>query len=269
LGFSVLMSIYKGEDQNYFNSALQSIWDFQSLRPNEIILVQDGVLTKSLHRVIESWKKKIGNSLIVVCLPKNVGLAKALNKGIEHCKYELIARMDTDDISLPNRFEVQYNYMNNNENISVCGSYIEEFHNEEDKGCVIRYPIKNRNIYKFSKLRSPICHPACMFRKVDILKVGGYPNLRLGQDYGLWILLLSRGFLLSNIPKVLLKLRVAGNFMSRRGYESLKYEVKIIRLQYDENMINFYEFGLLLVVRSVVRLSPVFLKKIMYRFLRK
>ena len=127
--FSVLMSIYKKEEPKYFNRAMQSIWDEQTVKPDEIVLVQDGPLTDGLYKAIDEWKAKIGEVFKTVPLEKNVGLGEALNAGIKHCSYELIARMD---ISIPNRFEKQLKAFENND-IDICSSWVSEFDSDENE----------------------------------------------------------------------------------------------------------------------------------------
>ncbi len=267
---SVLMSIYKKEDSEYFNIAMKSIWDDQILKPSEIILVEDGKLTEVLYSTIKKWKEKLKQVLVIVPLEENIGFAKALNIGLDYCTQELIIRMDTDDISMPNRFKIQYEYMQENKDISASGTYIEEFdQNNKKYKNILKLPLENKELKKFVKLRSPICHPSSIFRKQDILEVGRYPELRLGQDYALWSVLLARGYTISNIPKVLLKLRTSSDFFKRRGWDSFKYEVAVMKLQYDENLINIFELIKAFGLRLILRLSPVFLKKIAYKILRK
>jgi len=268
--FSVLMSIYKKENPKYFDIAMQSIWDNQTLKPCEIVLVEDGELTLPLYEIIKKWKDKLNDILVSIPLKQNVGFAKALNIGLDYCSSELIMRMDTDDISMPNRFEIQYQYMQKNKSVSACGTYIEEFdqNNVEYKN-ILKLPVENEDLKEFVKLRSPICHPSSMFRKKDILEVGNYPELRLGQDYALWSVLIARGYEISNIPKVLLKLRTNSDFFKRRGWDSFKYEVDVMKLQYNENLINIFELVKAFSLRFILRLSPVFVKKIAYKILRK
>src|SRR5690554_5001347 len=111
MSFTVLMSVYAKEQPDYFNQAFLSIWDQQTLKPDQIVLVKDGPLTAELDAEIQRWQEKLGKVLSVVELPENVGLGAALNEGLKACKYELVARMDTDDISLPARFEEQVAFM--------------------------------------------------------------------------------------------------------------------------------------------------------------
>lgn len=118
--FSVLMSVYVKEKPDYLDTALNSIWLEQESRPTEIILVKDGPLTEPLEAIITKWHALLDSKMKVVALSQNVGLAQALNIGLSHCQYELVARMDTDDVSLPNRFKLQLEYLNKYTSIAAC-----------------------------------------------------------------------------------------------------------------------------------------------------
>lgn len=130
MNFPVLMSIYHKEKPDYFDRAMQSIWYEQTVKPDEIVLVQDGELTQELYEEIGNWKEKLKDILVIVPLEQNVGLGDALNIGMKHCTYELIARMDTDDISLPHRFEKQLEVFKN-QDIDICSVWISEFDKDE------------------------------------------------------------------------------------------------------------------------------------------
>ena len=207
MNFSVLMSIYKKEEPKYFNRAMQSIWDEQTVKPDEIVLVQDGPLTDGLHKAIDEWKAKIGEVFKTVPLEKNVGLGDALNAGIKHCSYELIARMDTDDISIPNRFEKQLKAFENNY-IDICSSWVSEFDSDENE--IISYrklPEKHNEIIVYSKMRSPINHPAVMYKKSIVEKAGGYKHMLWMEDYYLWARMLLSGAKFYNIQEPLVNMR--------------------------------------------------------------
>jgi glycosyltransferase involved in cell wall biosynthesis len=124
--FTVLISIYEKENSVYFDRAMASIWDAQTLKPDHIVLVKDGPLTPELDESIAQWQRKLGDILTVVTLPGNVGLGAALNEGLKYCKYDLVARMDTDDIALPERFERQVLFMENSPDVAVSSAWLEE-----------------------------------------------------------------------------------------------------------------------------------------------
>jgi len=266
--FSVLMSVYNRESADFLSRAIESIYEEQILKPSEIVLVKDGPLGADLEAVIFEWKNKLGDLLTVVPLKFNVGLAKALNKGLEYCMYELVARMDTDDIALPERFEKQVNFMLNNPDVAVSSGCIEEWNQDFSvKISERRLPLDHNSILIFAKKRSPISHPAVIFRKSAVLAVGGYPTI-YPEDYPLWGTMLAQGYKFANLPDVLLKMRVGNALVERRGKEFLKGEIKVFKHLYAVGLISRYELFRNVVVRSFVRLSPVLVKKILYKYFR-
>lgn len=268
MSFSVLLSVYAKEQPGYFNQAFLSIWDQQTLKPNQIVLVKDGPLTAELDAEIQGWQEKLGEVLTVVELPENVGLGAALNEGLKACKHELVARMDTDDIAMPDRFEKQFTFMQNNPNVAVCSGLIEEWSQDYSyKISERRLPLTHQEIAKFAKRRSPISHAAVMFRKSAVLAVGGYPNI-YPEDYPLWGSMLAQGYIFANLPDLLLKVRVGNALTERRGLQFLKGEIKIYKYLLDIGFINRFEYLTNCILRGVVRLSPVWLKKIFYKYLR-
>lgn len=266
--FTILLSVYIKENPFFLDRSLLSIWDDQALKPSQIILVLDGPLTTDLEKVVQAWKIKLGSVFCSVALPKNVGLAAALNEGLKHCQHELVARMDTDDIAMPDRFEKQFTFMQNNPEVAVCSGLIEEWSQDfSHKISERRLPLTHQEIAKFAKRRSPISHPAVMFRKSAVLAVGGYPNI-YPEDYPLWGSMLAQGYIFANLPDLLLKMRVGNALTERRGLQFLKGEIKIYKYLLDVGFINRFEYLTNCILRGVVRLSPVWLKKIFYKYLR-
>lgn len=266
--FSVLLSIYHKEDPCYFEMALRSIWDDQTLKPGEIVVVKDGPLTDALDGVVERWKSKLPERVNVVSLKLNVGLAAALNKGLEYCSFDLIARMDTDDIATCDRFERQFGFMSDNPEISVCSGQIEEWDRRMKKKLAVRtLPVLHDDIKKMCSRRSPISHPAVMYRKLDVINVGGYPDI-YPEDYPLWGIMMSKGYVFANLPFVILKMRTGEGLMARRGWKFYKGEVKTYLLFKRIGIINNYEFLSNVFARFVLRLSPTWMKKLMYNAFR-
>jgi len=268
LDFTVLLSVYNKESPNYLDLSLESIWDKQSLKPNQIVLVQDGPLTLSLYSVIEKWKSKLNDVLTLVPLKENVGLAAALNEGLKYCKYEIIARMDTDDIALPNRFEQQISFLKANPHIAVCSGQIIEY--SEDLTIKLssrKVPLEHNEIKKFAKKRNPISHPCVAFKKSSVLSVGGYPSI-YPEDYPLWILMLQKGYQFANIPQTLVKMRVGDALTNRRGFKFLKGEIQIFKHMLEIGFINKKEYYINIIQRSFLRLAPHSIKKFLYKSIR-
>jgi len=266
--FSVLLSVYAKENPCYLEMALCSIWHDQNLKPSQIVLVKDGALTQELEHIIDGWKKMLGPVFCIVSLSENSGLAAALNCGLEVCRYDLVARMDTDDISTPCRFEKQYKFFMDNPETSVCSGQIEEW--AQDFSFLFserKVPVAHDAILRFAKSRSPINHPAVMYRKSAVLHVGGYPAM-YPEDYPLWVKMLMEGYKFGNLPDVILKMRVGSEFLKRRGWLFLKGEMRVYRYLYEINFIDFFVFVKNCSLRIFVRLSPAFVKSLLYKFFR-
>ena len=260
--FSVLMSVYIKEKPEYIEACMQSL-AVQTLMSFEVVLVEDGPISSGVKAVIDQFRGTL--NIVSVLLPKNNGLAYALNEGLKHCSYDLVARMDTDDIAMPNRFEKQIAFMKENHDIAVCSGFIEEF-NDMDKVLSQRtLPVKHDDLVRFAKKRSPLSHPAVIFRKQVVLSVGGYPRFPHAEDYALWTLLIVRDYKLANLPDILVKMRSGSEMMKRRGYECLKHEVKFLKFQRSIGFLSFYQFVFNLLARTVVRLSPLFIKRWLYK----
>lgn len=266
--FSVLLSVYAKESPEYLRQALFSIYDAQMLKPDQVVLVKDGPLSVELDVVVEQWGLRLPGILTVVELPQNVGLATALNEGLKYCKHDLVARMDTDDIATPDRFQKQASFMASNPDVAVSSGCIEEWDQSfSTKISERRLPLDHNSIYKFAKKRSPISHAAVIFKKSAVSDVGGYPAI-YPEDYPLWGTMLVKGYIFKNLPDVLLKVRVGNALVERRGKEFLKGEVKVYQYLHSIGLINKVELLRSVALRSVVRLSPVWLKKILYKYFR-
>ncbi len=264
------MSIYYKEKPENLNRAFISIWDDQLVKPSEIVLVLDGVLTRELDSEIEGWKEKLGSILKIVPLPENVGLGDALNRGLQECSFDLVARMDTDDISLPNRFQEQLKEFEN-KNIDICSSDIDEFESDEYKITSSRkLPSTHNELIKYSKKRNPLNHPSVMFKKQSVLNAGGYEKMYLFEDYYLWVRMFISGSKFSNIPLVLLKMRGGESQIKRRhgfnyALKEIHFQKRILELKY----ITHTEFVINVIIRFFSRIIPRSLLSIVYSFIRK
>ncbi|GHA88648.1 glycosyltransferase [Modicisalibacter luteus] len=266
--FCVLLSVYKKEKPEYFHEAFSSIWFNQQLKPDQIVLVKDGPLTPELNAVIMRWKEILGDVITIVNLSKNAGLGAALNAGIKLCKYELIARMDTDDVAFPDRFEKQVSFMIEHPEIAVSSGQIEEWDQGLCKKLYERHlPLKHEDIVIFAKKRSPISHPAVIFRKSAVQEVNGYPKI-YPEDFPLWVSMIVAGYKFANLPDFVLKMRVGDALMKRRGRGFLKGEVSVFRHMLRLGFIDKPQFIYNVASRAAVRLSPWFAKKIFYRSFR-
>lgn len=220
--FSVLMSLYFKENPEHLRLSLESVFN-QSVTPEEVILVEDGPLTDELYSVLDQLTRT-HSELKRIRLEKNGGLGKALNEGLKHCSFELVARMDTDDICKPNRFERQVEFMQDHPQISVCSSWIDEFENTTDNIIAVKkVPESQEQIADYIKSRNPLNHPAVMFRKTEVLKAGGYRHFYLFEDWYLWARMFVNGAQFANIPESLLFFRTSKEMFKRRG--GFKYAI--------------------------------------------
>lgn len=270
--FSLLMTVYKTETGNNLQRALTSCWDSQELKPSEIILVRDGPLTKELDTIISKWKSKLNQKLIVVDLKKNLGLGAALAKGLEHCNFELVARMDTDDVSNYQRFKLQIKEFNLDPSFDCIGSIVDEFDENPDKIIGRRtVPEHNEDIYKFSKFRNPLNHPSALYRKSSVFHAGGPKNYTGFDDYFLWVRMMKNNCKFKNIQSPLVKMNAGKNQSRRRGgFSYFLKEISFFYSVFKIGHINFFEFLFNLAIRLPARIVPNSIRYLFYyNFLRK
>ena len=204
--FSVLMSVYKNENPLFFKEAIDSVLN-QTYKPSEIVLVEDGKLPKKLESIIQEYESKY-NFLRVVRFSKNRGLGPALNDGIKECKYDYIARVDTDDICRKNRFEVQMNYLIEHPNVDIVGSNMNEY-DETMKNVISKkiVPETHEEISKYLKKRNPMNHPTVIYKKNKVLEVKSYEDYPYFEDYYLWAKMMKNGCIFYNIQDALYDFR--------------------------------------------------------------
>ena len=265
--FSLLMSIYGKESPLYFNECMRSTWSEQSLRPSEVVLICDGPLPHSLHRVIADWKRIIGEQFIVLELDQNRGLAAALNYGLNHCSNELVARMDTDDIACRYRFERQMMFMKENPEVGCVGTNVIEISENGDVIQEKRMPLGEEGVMSFLKTRNPLAHPSVMFRKSLVQAVGCYP-LTYPEDYLLWIKMINNGVRVRNIEYFGVCQRVGREFFKRRGLRFLFGELVVHRYIYKCGLCSYLEYLKIIFSRVVLRLMPGSLQAVAYRKFR-
>ena len=228
--FSVLMSVYAGEEAQFFDAALQSIHR-QSVQADEVVLVVDGPLTPQLEQVLSEWKGRLGDNLRIVRLVENRGLAAALNEGLAVCRNEWVARMDTDDVCLPDRLATQAAYLQKNPEVDVLGSLAITINREGKEGHLLKVPVTRERIRKLI-WACPLIHPSVCFKRSKILAVGGYnPGAGPRQDdYDLWYRCAAAGYVMHNLPQALILFRFTEKNIRRNtlkvGYYRLKTGIR-------------------------------------------
>lgn len=266
--FSVLISVYKGEDATYLFDSLQSIF-IQSLKPAEVVLVKDGELNSKLNEVIDLFAEKY-DSLFICGYTKNRGLGYALKYGLENCRYDIVFRCDSDDINVFDRFEKQMRLIETTD-VAIVGSNIEEFNSTP--GDLRRFrevPEVNEDIQRIKKSRNPFNHMSVAFRKTAVMASGGYMEMPGYEDYYLWLRLLEKyeGY---NIQSSLVHARVGNNMISRRqGLAFMLKELRFQRRLLSDNLIGTRRYFNNIMVRVTLRmLPPKFLKSFYNLFLRR
>lgn len=254
--FSVITSIYKNDKPEFVRVALDSMLVNQSVKPVEIVLVQDGLVPEELYAVITEYESKYPEVMHVIRLEKNGGLGNALKLGVENAKYDLCARMDSDDICLPDRFEKQLAYLEAHPECDIVGGQMTEFIKSPDNVVGRReVPLTNEEIYEFMKSRCALNHVTVMFRKASVMKVGNYQDWFWNEDYYLWVRMMMSKCVFANIPDVAVNVRSGADQYARRGGK--KYfdsEIGIKKLMLREGMITRTEYVINYVERFIIQL---------------
>ena len=269
--FSVLASVYFKENPDYFKAAMDSVIN-QTVKPDEIVLVEDGELTPELYAAIDEYEKNNEGLFKIVRLERNSGLGVALAEGLLHCSNELVARMDTDDISRSDRFERQLAAFDADPDLDICGSHVLEFEDSIDNIVAKRtVPITDAEIKKYQKKRDAFNHPAVTFKKSAVLAAGNYKACPLMEDTYLWVRMFINGAKAANIDDYLLYFRVGKDMFERRGgfayYKKYKAGRKAVR---KTGYIGWLDYRSSLIIQFIVALMPnklrgfVF-KKILHR----
>ena len=269
--YSVLMSVYYKENPEWLRISIDSMLN-QTVFPSEFVLVEDGPLTEELNRVIGKYEKKYKNLFKIIKLEKNQGLGPALKIGVENCSNEYIARMDSDDYSVPERVEKELLIFKKIPELGMVGTNVVEFIDTPQN--IISYvilPETNNEIIKFSKKRNPFRHPSIMFKKAAILGAGNYREYYLCEDYDMWLRMIRAGCQCYNIQEILTYMRISKDFYKRRG--GIKYLKSINKFKKEQVKVGYFtklEYFKSIIPHAIVCLMPNFMRDIIYKkFLRK
>lgn len=271
--YSVLMSVYKNDDADFLKIALDSIYEEQTRKPDEVVVVFDGPLKEPLYAVLNEFQK--GREDVIKYYPQEVnrGLGEALRIGSELCTGDYILRMDSDDISDKDRFAKQIAYVEMHPDVDALGTDIAEFNQnpfkEEMRTRVC--PAKHDDIVNMAKKRNPMNHVTACIKKSALMKAGGYQTLLLLEDYLLWLNMIVAGCKLANLNESLVYVRVGNGFDGKRGSkERITGWSKLQDIMLAHGMINKRQALMnKLYIRAFVK-TPAWLKKALYsNFLRK
>lgn len=225
--YSVLMSVYEKEQPAFLKESIDSILN-QTVLPEQIVIVCDGKLTPALDNVLSVYAEGYPSLFCLVHLSEQSGLGHALNEGMKHCRCEIIARMDSDDISCPDRMEKELALMRDRQADIVSGSVAEFQTDPSDSDRIRKLPQSAEEIAHFSRRRNPFNHPCVMYKKSAVLQAGGYQPFEGFEDYYLWLRMLRCGAVGYNTEQVLLYMRTAGMYKRRGG---LQYACRIMRFR--------------------------------------
>ena len=268
--YSVLMSVWAGEKPERLKESLDSLLT-QTVPPDEIVLVEDGPLTPALEDVITEALKKAPESLKTVPLPKNLGLGGALKEGLTHCSYELVARMDSDDICYPERMQKQLEYFSAHPETDILSGVIDEFDTVPTNITGSRVvPLANGDIWAFAKTRSPFNHAAVMFKKSSVLKAGSYRgDLIRVEDHDLWMRMYRNGAVGANLSDHLLLVRGGKDMHKRRhGLKNARALQRFYREMYLQGEIGYAHYLMDVFCACGLQLMPSWLHSLCYKLLR-
>lgn len=265
---SVLLPVFYKESAANLSQCLESLFA-QTIPADEIVLVEDGPLGAELKQVISDFDRIL--PIASLRLPLHVGLGGALRMGLLRCRGEYVARMDSDDICVPERFEKQVDFLDSHAQVDVVGSAIGEFDMcPSDGRSIRRLPTSGRALLQFARIRNPLNHMTVMFRKASVLYAGNYQPFSGFEDYHLWARMLSLGYRLQNMEEILVHVR-GGNAMHGRrgGLAYLKKDVEFQLFLCKTGLVDAGECIRNIAMRAPVRLAPDFVRSLCYRtFLR-
>lgn len=255
--FSVLMSLYLKEKPEYLNEALKSVIN-QTVKPNEIVIVYDGPITTELKSVVEQYVSNNPGLIKIIDNPENKGLGLALADGVPQCTYELIARMDTDDICRKDRFEKQLEEFVKDPRLDICGSHLLEFEEKEDNIVARRrVPLVDKDIKEYQKRRDGFNHVSVMFKKKSVLAAGNYQSCLLMEDTLLWANMFMNGAKGKNIDDYLVYARIGKDMYERRGgFDYYKKYKAGRRKVYETGYISWVDYKMTLIVQFIVAAIP-------------
>ena len=264
MGFSVLMSVYHGTNSDDLERCLESLIS-QEKKPGQIVLVQDGPIKTGVKTIITNFEELLPIQRLI--FQENRGLGLALRDGLGACRYELIARVDSDDISLPQRFTLQTQYLKKHPNVSVVGSWMSENFSQGThfSSRIRKTPPNSITVRSYARSRNPLNHPTVMFRRSDVLAVGSYQPCLMFEDYFLWVRLLQANYQIANLASTLVETTVdTGYFLRRGGISYLRHEINLLSKFISIGYFSRVDALKFLAIRMPMRLLPSGIRKALY-----
>lgn len=261
--YSALMAVYSKDIPAYVVAAVESMVN-QTIPPEEYIIVVDGPVTDELKTVISKYEEN-KELFTIIWLKDNKGLANALNVGLKHCRNELVARMDADDISLPKRCERQLEFFNACSELVICGCNIDEFYDTPDNVKTSRVvPEDYESIREFMRKRQPFNHPTVMYKKSKVLECGGYSDLRRKEDFDLFSRMLQKDYYALNINESLYLYRVdKANYARRKSKTNLKSAIYVYRQHLNRKGCSLLDFIIISCAEFCFYILPIGIVRIL------
>src|SRR5499427_525605 len=261
--FSLLVSVYDGDRPDHIRRAMRSAVDDQTVRPDQVVIVRDGPVHDELARCLDELQRASPVPVTFVPLLHNVGLGPALDRGLDASWFDVVARMDADDIAMPHRFEVQLPLM---QDADIVGAGLLEFVSDTDDVIGQRVPPDNGHIARYARMHDPFNHPTVVYRRSAVLAAGGYGDLPLMEDYALFARMIGAGARTANVAEPLVFYRVGeAAFKRRGGRELLRSE---LRLQREFRRMGFTsrpQYVRNVLIRGGYRLVPWWFRRAVYR----
>lgn len=259
------MAIYAGDRSAFLERAFRSSVNDQTLKPSEVVIVQDGPISADLATTLGALVAASPVPASVIELPANGGLAAALERGLAACRFDIVARMDADDVSLPHRFVNQLQAIDGG--LDLVGAGMLEFADEDGVLLGRRVPpTGNEHIASYARFHDPFNHPTVVYRRSAVAMAGGYQNVGRMEDYWLFARMIQAGALVGNLPEPLLMYRVgAGAYARRGGWDQLRAELALQRQFRRVRFTTRLQWLRNVLVRGGYRLVPEALRKIAYR----
>ncbi len=255
--FSVLMSLYIKEKPQYVEECFQSLLR-QTVKADEWLVVEDGPLTPELYAVLDKYQKEYPGLIKRLPFAENRGLGLALQSGVPECTYDLIARMDTDDICREDRFEKQLAEFEKDPDLDIIGSNIDEFEDTLDTIVANRtVPLTDAEIKKYQKKRDGFNHMTVMYKKKAVLDAGNYQSCPLMEDTYLWVRMMKNGVKCKNIGEPLVYARIGKDMFNRRGgWAYFKKYKAAFKKVYETGYISWFDYASVIIIQFCVALVP-------------
>ncbi|MEU6036207.1 glycosyltransferase [Actinomadura sp. NPDC047616] len=265
--FALLMTVYGGDREEYVRDAFRSAVHDQTVRPDQVVLVQDGPVSPELEFCLRGLIAASPVEVTFVQLQRNRGLGPALDAGLQASRFDIVARMDADDVAMPHRFQMQVPLVR--AGADLVGAGLLEFGSGIDDVVGRRIPPSDPyDIARYSRLHDPFNHPTVVYRRSAVIAVGGYGDLPLMEDYWLFVRMIANGARVVNIAEPLVYYRVGdGAYERRGGRELLRSELRLQREMYREGFITRMQYWRNVIIRGGYRLTPTLIRRPVYRLI--